>query len=97
MVINKLDIKRPHVTAVEKTLILSLPHLDVFLQTRTKLKKSLKGILNCCTLQIVFKSQRKLTNVFLSKDRASFDLVSVVVYIHVEGEILRITVRQIDT
>ena len=80
MVINKLDIKRPHVTAVEKTLILSLPHLDVFLQTRTKLKKSLKGILNCCKLQIVFKSQRKLVNVFRFKDRLPFELVSGVVY-----------------
>ena len=82
MVINKLVIKHPQVTTVEKkTLILSLPYLgDVSLQTRTKLRKSFKGILNCCKLQIVFKSQRKLTNVFLSKDRVSFDLVSVVVY-----------------
>ena len=56
MVINKLDIKRPHVTAVEKkTLILSLPHLDVFLQTRTKLKKSLKGILNFVRFKLFSK------------------------------------------
>ena len=62
LVINKLVIKRPQVTTVEKkTLILSLPYQgDISLQTRTKLRKSFKGILNCCKLQVVFKSQRKL-------------------------------------
>ena len=66
MVINKLVIKRPLVTTVEKkTLILSLPYLgDISLQARTKLRKSFKGILNRFKLQIVFKSQRKLANVF---------------------------------
>ena len=82
MVINKLVIKRPQVTTVEKkTLIPSLPYLgDISLQTRTKLRKSFKNILNCCKLQIVFKSQRKLANVFRFKDRLPFDLVSGVVY-----------------
>ena len=82
MVVNKLVIKRPQVTTVEKkTLILSLPDLgDISLQTRTKLRKSFKGIFNCCKLQIVFKSQRKLANVFRFKDRLPFDLVSGVVY-----------------
>ena len=66
MVINKLVIKHPQVTTVEKkTLVLSLPYLgDVSLQTTTKLRKSFKGILNCCKLQIVFKSQRKFFNFF---------------------------------
>ena len=82
MVINKLVIKRPQVTTVEKkTLILSLPYPgDISLQTRTKLRKSFKSILNCCKLQIVFKCQRKLANVFRFKDRLPFDLVSGVVY-----------------
>ena len=82
MVINKLVKKRLQVTAVEKkTLILSLPYLrDISLQTKTKLSKSLKGILNCCKLQIVFKNQRKLANVFRFKDRLPFDLLSGVVY-----------------
>ena len=82
MVINKLVIKRTHVTTVEKkTLILSPPYLGhIFLKTRTKLMKSFKGILNCCKLQIVFKSQRKLVNVFRFKDRLPFELVSGVVY-----------------
>ena len=80
--LNKLVIKLPHVTTVEKkTLILSLPYLgDISLQTRTKLRKSFKGILNCCKLQIVFKNQRKLANVFRFKDRLPFDLLSGVVY-----------------
>ena len=82
MVINKLLIKRPQITTVEKkTLILSLPYLgDISLQTRTKLRKSFKGILNCCKLQIVFKSQRKLANAFRFKNWLPFDLVSRVVY-----------------
>ena len=60
---------------------MSLPYLgNISLQTRTKLKKSFKGILNCCKLQIVFKSQRKLASVFRFKDRLPYDLVSGVVY-----------------
>ena len=82
MVINKLVIKQPQVTTVEKkTLILPLPYQgDISLQTRTKLRKSFKDILNCCKLQIVFKSQRKLAYVFRFKDRLPFDLVSGVAY-----------------
>ena len=82
MVINKLVVKRPQVTIVEKkTLILSLYYLeDTSLQTRTKSRKSLNGILNCVKLQLVFKSQRKLANVFQFKDCLPFNLVSGVVY-----------------
>ena len=81
MVINKLVIKRPQVTTVKKkTLSLSLPYLgDISLQTRTKLRKSFKSILNSCKLQIVFKSQRKLANVFRFKDRLPVDIASGVV------------------
>ena len=77
----KLFIKCPQLITVEKkTLFLSLPYLgEISLQTRTKLRKSLKGLLNSCKLQIVFKSQRKLSNVFCFKDRLPFDLVSGVV------------------
>ena len=87
MVINKLVIKRPQVTTVEKkTFILSLPYLgDISLQTGTKLRKSLKSILNCCKLQIVFKSQRKLAHVFRFKDCLPFDLVSGMVYKYMCG------------
>ena len=62
-------------------LILSLPYLgDISFQTRTKLRKSFKDILNCCKLQIVFKSQRELANVFRFKDRLPFDLLSRLIY-----------------
>ena len=82
MIINKMVIKRSQVTTAEKkTLILSLPYPgDISLQTRIKLRKSFKGILNCCKLQIVFKSQSKLANVFWFKDWLPFNLVSGVVY-----------------
>ena len=50
------------------------------LQTRTKLKKSLKGILNCCKLKIVFKSQNKLAKSFRFKDRTPKELTHGVVY-----------------
>ena len=73
--VDKLFIKRPQLATVEKkTLFLSLPYLgEISLQTRTKLTKSFKGLLNSCKLQIVFKSQRKLSNVFRFKDRLPFD------------------------
>ena len=64
-----------------KTLFLALPYLGpLSLQTRTKLRKSLKGILNCCKLQIVFKSQNKLAKAFRFKDRILEELTSGVVY-----------------
>ena len=50
------------------------------MQTRNKLTKSPKGILNCCKLQIVFKSQNKLAKAFRFKDRISKELTSGVVY-----------------
>ena len=70
----------------KKTLFLSLPYLgEISLQTRTKLRKSLKGLLNSCKLQIIFKSQRKLSNVFRFKDRLLSDLVSGVAYKYTWG------------
>ena len=79
--VDKLFIKLPKlITAEKKNLFLSLPFPgEISLQTRTKFRKSLKGLLNSCKLQIVFKSQRKLSNVFCFKDRLPFDLVSGVV------------------
>ena len=78
-------IQCPQVKIVKKILILSLPYLgDISLQARIKLSKSFKSIFNCCTLQIVFKSQRKLA-VFPFKDHLTFDLVSGVVYKYTSG------------
>ena len=43
-------------TVEKKCLVLVLPYLgSISLQTRAKLKKSLKNINNCCNLQIVLK------------------------------------------
>ena len=66
---------------ITKPLFLVLPFLGpLSLQTTTKLRKSLKGILNCCKLQIVFKSQKKLANVFCFKYRIPKELTSGVFY-----------------
>ena len=78
---NKYRIQEKVITVPKKTLFLVLPYLGpLSLQTRTKLRKSLKGILNCCKLQIVFKSQNKLAKAFRFKDRIPKELTSGVVY-----------------
>ena len=50
------------------------------MQTRTKLQQALKGVLNCCKQEIVFKCQTRLSNSFCYKDRILKDLISGVVY-----------------
>ena len=47
---------------------------------RTKLKQALKGVLNCCKLEIVFKCQTRLSNSFRYKDPIPKYLISGVVY-----------------
>ena len=77
---NKYRIQKKVITVPKKTLVLALPYLRTLsLQTRTKLRKSLKGIYNCCKLQIVFKSQNKLAKAFPCKDRIPKELTSGVV------------------
>ena len=44
------------------------------------LKQSIKGVLNCCKLQFIFKSQNKLCNNFCFKDPVPQILTSGVVY-----------------
>ena len=64
-----------------KTLFLVLPYLGpLTLETRTKLLKSFKDILNCFKLQIVFKNQNKLAKAFCLKDRIPKELTAGVVY-----------------
>ena len=66
---------------VPKKSFLVLAYLGpLSVQTRTKLRKYLKGTLNCCKFQIVFKSQNKLTNAFRFKDRIPKELTSGAVY-----------------
>ena len=61
-------------------LILPLPFLgDISLQLRTKLRKWFKNILNCCKVQIVFKSQGRLSSQFCLKEALPSDLMSKVV------------------
>ena len=52
----------------------------ISLQNRTKLQQALKGVLNCCKLEIVFKCQIMLSNSFRYKDPIPKDLISGVVY-----------------
>ena len=74
-------VKETTLTVEKKPLVLVLPYLgSITLQTRTKLKKSSKNILNCCKLQIVFKSKTRLGNNFYFKDQIPKDLTSGVVY-----------------
>ena len=78
---NKYRIQKKLITVPKKTLFLVLPYLGpLSLQTRTKLRKSLKGVLNCCKSQIVFKSQNKLVKDFRFKDPIPKELTSGVVY-----------------
>ena len=78
---NKYRIQEKVITVPKKTLFLILPYLGpLSLQTRTKLRKSLKGILNCCKLLIVFKSQNILAKAFRFKDRIPKELTSSAVY-----------------
>ena len=44
------------------------------------MQKSIKGVLNCCKLQVIFKSQNKLCNNFCFKDPVPQILTSGVVY-----------------
>ena len=78
---NKYRIQEKVMNVPKKTLFLVLPYLGpLSLQTRTKLRKSFKGILNRCKLRIVFKSQNKLAKAFCFKDRIPKILTSDVVY-----------------
>ena len=81
-VIDNVLTESPVKLTVEKRLlILPLPFLgDISLQLRTKLRKSFKNILNCCKVQIVFKSQRRLSSQFRFKEPLPYDLMSKVVY-----------------
>lgn len=73
-------------------------NINISLQTRTKFKKTFKGILNCCQPQIDLKSQKKLANFFDSKI-AYLSTYCVEWYINItlEYAIRPITVTLIDT
>ena len=56
---NKHGMQEKVIILPKKPLLLVLPYLGpLSLQTRTKLRNSLKGILSSCKLQMVFKSKK---------------------------------------
>ena len=74
---NKDRIQEKVLTVPKKLLFSVLTYFGpLSLQTRTKLRKSLRGILNCCKLQIVFKTENKLANAFHFKDRIPEEFIS---------------------
>ena len=78
---NIQRVKETTPTFEKKHLVLALPYLgSISLQTRTKLNKSLKIILGCCKLQIVFKNNTRLGNIFHFKAQIPKDLTSGAVY-----------------
>ena len=54
--------------------------LKIIPSTRTKLQKVLKKTLSCSEIQIVFKNQINLSNVFHFKDRLPYHLMPCAVY-----------------
>ena len=69
------------ITVPKKPLFLVLSYLGpLSLQTRTNIRKSLKGIFSCSKLKIVFKSKNKLANALRFKDHIPKELTSSVVY-----------------
>ena len=68
--LDNIHLVKEKVPTVErKRLLLVLPYLGVIsLQTRTKLQQAIKGVLNCCKLEIAFKCQTKLSNSLQFKD-----------------------------
>ena len=79
--LNRICILKEKVPTVEKKpLRLVLAYLGtISLQTTSKLQKSIKGVLNCCKLQVIFKSQNKLCNNFRFKDPVPQILTSGVI------------------
>ena len=74
---DRLHIIKPILeTGRKNPLRLVLPYLGlIVLQVRTKIRNAMKDTLNCCKLQIIFKSKRKLSNMFRFKDWVPYDLV----------------------
>ena len=83
----------------EKRLLLVLPYLGIiYFQTRTKLQQALKGILIPSKLEIVFKSQTRLSSSFRYKDFTLENFISGVVYkFQVVSAMSPIMVRVSDT
>ena len=77
---DNINVVQETTSAVEKKPLVLLLPCSISLQTRTKFKKSLKNIFNCCKLQITFKNRTRLGNNFHFKDRIPKNLTTGVVY-----------------
>ena len=80
--LERLHIINPtSATAEKKALCLVLHYLALIcLQVKTKIRNAMKNTSNHCMLQVIFKNERKLSNMFRFKDCVPYDLVSGVVY-----------------
>ena len=80
--LDRLHIIKSTLATVEKNpLRLVLPYLGpLSLQIRVKVINATKNTLNHCKLQLIFKNERKLSNMFRFKVCVPYDLVSGVVY-----------------
>ena len=76
--LNRIHILKEKVPTGERKPVRSvLPYLKtICLQTRIKLQKSIKRVLNCYKLKVNFKSQSKLCNNFRFKDPVTQILIS---------------------
>ena len=78
---NMQVVKETTLTVAMRPLVPVLPYLSsISLQIMNKLKKSLKNILICCKLQIVFKNQTRLGNNFHFKNGIPKDLTFGVIF-----------------
>ena len=80
--LDNIHLVKEKVPIVErKRLLLVLSYVGVTsFQTRTKLQQTIKGVLNCCKLEIGFKCQTKLSSSSQFKDSIPKDLISGVFY-----------------
>ena len=69
LLLDRIHILKEKVPTVEKKpLRLVLPYLgNISLQTRTKLQKTIKGVLNCCKLQVILKVKINFVIIFTLK------------------------------
>ena len=79
---NKIYTVKKQISTVEKKkIIIVLPFLGSFsLQTKRELQKLIKEKLPFCSLQIVFKTKRRISNFFRVKDKIPKSLLSHNVY-----------------
>ena len=77
---NSLQMVKPNFPTVSSLVVRYLGTIS--LQERTKARNAMKSTLNCCKIQVIFKREEKLPNMFKFKDPLllPYDLVSGVVY-----------------